>query len=490
MSRVEKASDIAWREPELFRTIIEAMPNPILVIDRERQIRSINRKAEELFRYDRDELIGRTIETLVPERFRTGHPELVHDFFDDPSTRPMGAGRELFGRRQDGSEFPVEIGLNPFELEGETCTLASIVDITERRRAQAVHDRLAWIVDSSDDAIISMRCDGTIATWNPGAEKLYGYPAEEVIGQSVLMLAPEEAAAEQQRLVDRMCSGEIYRIEAVRRRKDGSLVDISASLSPLKDRFGRIVGGSSIVRDISESKRQEEELRRSNAELEQFAYVASHDLQEPLRMVANYVELLADRYRGQLDERADKYIAFAVDGARRMQRLVSDLLAYSRVGSEGKPLLAVSTETIVDQVVHGLHRLIQEHEVLVDYADLPRVMADEVQLGQLFQNLVSNAIKFRGDEPPVVRISAARRGREWQFTVADNGIGIDMKYAERVFQMFQRLHERSKYEGSGIGLAIAKRIVERHGGRIWVESTPGTGSTFHFTLRAATGEKA
>lgn len=204
-------------------------------------------------------------------------------------------------------------------------------------------------------------------------------------------------------------------------------------------------------------------------------------------MVANFTELLAERYRGRLDERADKYIHFAVDGARRMQRLVADLLAYSRVDSQGKQLGPVSSEASLMRVLRTLQPLIVQSGATVEHHSLPTVWADEVQLDQLFQNLIGNALKFRTELPPRVAVEAVLDGKHWRFSVADNGIGIDMKYANRIFQMFQRLHEVGRYEGSGIGLAISKRIVERHGGRIWFDSTPRAGSTFYFSLQAAAG---
>ena len=480
----EQTSDNQSREDAYFRVLVEAMPNAILVVDRSRRISDVNRKTQELFGYSREELIGAAIELLVPERFRPQHPDLVAHFFHEPTTRSMGAGRDLHGRRKDGSEFPVEIGLNPFTLSGELFTLASIIDISERKRFEGVHDRLAAIVESSDDAIIGKTLDGIVTSWNRGAERLFGYDESEALGKSIFMLVPDDRIEEEAKLLNRIRLNEhVEHFETVRRHADGTPVDVSVSLSPLCDHRGVVIGASSIMRDITEQKHRDAELRRSNAELEQFAYVASHDLQEPLRMVANYVELLAERYRGKLDERADKYIGYASDGARRMQRLVADLLAFSRVGSEGKALLPVDAGMVIEQVTRSLREVIGETGATIVAARLPVVAADESQLSQLFQNLISNAIKFRSAAPPTITVSAAAQGDEWLFTVADNGIGMDMQYADRIFQMFQRLHQRSQFEGSGIGLAIAKRIVERHGGRIWVESRLGTeGSTFIFTL--------
>ena len=225
------------------------------------------------------------------------------------------------------------------------------------------------------------------------------------------------------------------------------------------------------------------DLARSNSELQQFAYVASHDLQEPLRMVASFTQLLGRRYKEKLDDDARDFINYAVDGATRMQTLITDLLSYSRVGTQGKPLELTRCDEVLDRVLDNNLRLaIKESGVTITRDRLPTVMADPLQLGQLFQNLIANAVKFRGNGPPSVYISAERRGGDWEIGVRDNGIGISQEHADRIFVIFQRLHTKTEYPGTGIGLAICKKIAERHGGRIWVEPTPGGGSTFRFTI--------
>ena len=227
------------------------------------------------------------------------------------------------------------------------------------------------------------------------------------------------------------------------------------------------------------------QLQRSNEELQQFAYVASHDLQEPLRMVTTYVQLLAHRYHHQLDAEAQEFFGYAVDGAQRMQALIEDLLAYARLGLHGKPFTPTDSDAVLQQTLRAFQSRIAESRAAVTADPLPTVSADRTRLGRLWQNLLSNALKFHGPEPLRVHISARRQGNEWVFSVRDNGIGLDLRHAERIFQMFQRLHTRDEYPGTGMGLAICKKIVEQHGGRIWVESEPGNGATFFFTLPAA-----
>jgi PAS domain S-box-containing protein len=307
--------------------------------------------------------------------------------------------------------------------------------------------------------------------------------ADQIVGRSPLDFShPSDKAQVIARATD-VLNQKVSK-ESQRRRRlrmDGSeyLADVSAVHIDWQGEPAVLV----VVRDVTEQVRAAEELRRSNAELEQFAYVASHDLQEPLRTVASYCQLLERRCKTQLDEDGLAYLNFAVAGAKRMQRLISDLLAFSRVGTRGKPFVPTDLNKVFADAVSNLDRAIDDSVAKVTSDPLPTVSGDAVQLTQLLQNLIGNAIKFRGDAPPVVHVSAQSEGAECVIGVEDNGIGIESQHRERIFQIFQRLHERGKYEGTGIGLAVCKKIVERHGGRIWVEGTPGGGSAFRFTLR-------
>jgi light-regulated signal transduction histidine kinase (bacteriophytochrome) len=266
-------------------------------------------------------------------------------------------------------------------------------------------------------------------------------------------------------------------------------VDVEATASPFLDQGVKAI--QVLLRDITERKQAEQELRErteellaSNTELEKFAYVASHDLQEPLRMVTNYTELLQRRYQGKLDSDADEFIAYAVDGAARMRTLIDELLAYSRVGTQGAPFVLTALEGVLADVLQGLEVALSEAGAVVSRDPLPELRCDKTQIARVFQNLIVNGVKFHGADPPAIHVGARREGEEWVFSVKDNGIGIDPEYFDRIFIIFQRLQSRVEYEGTGMGLAIGKRVIERHGGRIWVESLPGAGSTFYFTLPA------
>jgi PAS domain S-box-containing protein len=389
--------------------------------------------------------------------------------------------------------------LSPLESAGGILVTAAIRDITVRRSADRhlvqMEARYRGLMEAAPDAMVVVNERGEIVLLNARAENQFGYRRNELLGQNVKSLIPEGfaerliadgARTPTEALAQQIGTG----IELCGQRKDGSRFPIEIMLSPLESGEGMLV--TAAIRDIAIRKAADahlvekvQELNRSNEELEQFAYVASHDLQEPLRMVASYTQLLSRRYTGKLGSDADEFIEFALDGANRMQKLIQDLLSYSRVNKNGHELSEISSDRALEQALANLRSAIADSGALVTHGPMPKVKANEVQLTQLFQNLVGNAIKYQGTGVPHIHISALKNGApKWTFSVQDNGLGIDSQFFERIFGMFQRLHKRGEFEGTGMGLAICKKIVECNGGRISVESTPGLGSTFHFTLAA------
>lgn len=354
-----------------LRGLLDAAPDPIVVINRSGEIVHVNVQTELDFGYKRQELLGRGIEILVPERFRTLHSGHLINYFNQPRRRSMSFAMELFACRKDGSEFPVEISLSPIHADDEILVSSAIRDVSERKVAENLH------------------------------------------------------------------------------------------------RMGR-------------------ELEIRNQELERFAYLASHDLQEPLQTIANFTQMLADQYRDRLDQEALRAFDFVTEAVDRMRILITDLLDHSRIG-QGSKIEEIDCNELLQAVLDNLSVSVQRENAHVEIAKLPTLKGQRTELQLLFQNLIGNSIKFhKPDIPPQISVSAQAMTDAWQFRVQDNGIGIDLAYKEKIFELFQRLHRRKEYDGTGIGLAHCKKIVKLHNGEIWVDSVPGKGCTFYFTIRQIT----
>jgi len=469
------------------RSLIEASLDPLVTISADGKITDVNAATEWVTGCSRERLVGTVFSDYFtePERARAGYEQV----FREGSVQDY----PLEVRRRDGHVTPVLYNAAVYRDESGAVigVFAAARDVTERKRAEEAV-RLAGVynrslIEASLDPLVTISADGKITDVNAATERVTGCSREQLVGTvfSDYFTEPERARAGYEQ-VFREGSVQDYPLEV--RHRDGHVTPVLYNAAVYRDESGAVIGVFAAARDVTERKRAEEalerrteELARSNAELERFAYVASHDLQEPLRMVSSYVQLLGRRYQGKLDSDADEFIAFAVDGASRMQRLITDLLAFSRVGRPGKEFEPTSLDTALDRALLNLQVAIDESGAVVTRDSLPVVLGDATQMIQVFQNLVGNAVKFRRTDAPRVHVSARRNGGEWQLGVRDNGIGVDAQYSERIFIIFQRLHGRD-YPGTGIGLPISKKIVERHGGRMWVESEPGKGSTFFFTL--------
>ena len=337
------------------------------------------------------------------------------------------------------------------------------------------------MIEASLDPLVTISAEGKITDANAATERVTGRSREELLGTDFVdyFTDPDKARFGYEKVFR---DGLVKNYELAIRHKNGWLTPVMYNASLYRDNSGKIIGIFAAARDISDRKRAEEELIRSNEDLQQFAYVASHDLQEPLRNVASCLQLLEKEYKNKLDANADQYINYAIEGAVRMKALILDLLAYSRVVTKGKAPAQTDCEQILESVLRNLNLTITETGAVITHDALPTISADDTQLLQVFQNLIQNAIKFRREAPPQVHVSAVRNKSDWVFSIKDNGIGIESKHLERIFVIFQRLHKRSQYDGTGMGLAIAKKIVERHGGQIWADSEPNVGTTFYFTI--------
>ena len=407
-------------------------------------------------------------------------------------------GREVGERKR--AEDLLRKAHDELEVRVEERTAELTEEIEQRKRIEGSlrksEQRFRSVAETANDAIITIDGKGHIVTWNKGAETVFGYEEGEALGRSMEKMMPEDYRARHAagiaRMEDVADSGVLNHIlELHGLHKDGRVFPLELSIAAWSTDSDRFFTG--IIRDISERKRIEDELhaaledlKHSNAELRQFAYVASHDLQEPLRMVTSYMQLLERQMKGKLDDENLEYFGYAVEGAKRMGQLIKDLLDYSRVESRGEEFVPVDAGESLCKALLNLQVAVSDAEAKITHDDMPLVLADDSQLMRLIQNIIGNALKYHApDRPPEIHVSAERHGGEWRFSVRDNGIGIEPQYFDRVFDIFQRLHGRNEYEGTGIGLAICRKIVERHGGSIWLESEPGEGSTFFFSLPAA-----
>ncbi len=465
-------------EPDLRRRVLEGTfrlrlrvaPEAIIVVTSHNRLVLVNSPSWSMADFNRREIV----EIVVPEGFR-----------------PPGCGT---GGEAD---LPVELIVGrPGECPASSATAGRPAGFGSS--ADPFHILGAGLVGASHDPILFLGSDDRILSWNHGARALYGLSAEEAVGQPITKLIPPELRATEERRRGQALAGEsLSPFDTYRIRKDGTAVPVCVSISPVHDAAGTIVGTLEVGRD--RGSRQEEEkklssqltsLRKSNRELQDYAVTVAHDLQSPLNTAAADLKALSERCGQSADEEARSLLASASAALPRMQKLIRDLLDLARLEGPLPEPVETDCAAVIAEALANLDSAVKESGASIAVGPMPVVLADRTHLMQVFQNLISNAIKFRGSQPPDVRISAERRPGEWRFTVQDNGIGIDPAMALRIFQPLQRLQPHGAQPGSGLGLAIAQKVLARHAGRIWVESTPGKGSVFYFTLSAGEAQGA
>jgi PAS domain S-box-containing protein len=493
----ERRDLLRRQEEELFASlalIFPAFDDAIIAETLDGVVTSWNPGAASIYGYSSREMIGQSIAMTIPLDRREELAANMLSIREGHRVRPFETTRI----RKDGKIVCVLVSVSPMRSRAGRIVGASTIarDVTERKRTEnelrLSRERLALALQAGRSGTFDWDIGSNLNIWSSETEELYGL-ATGTFGRTYedweSLVAPEDRECFKTALQESLKTGQFASEWRIRRRDDGAIRWVDARAKVFFDQSGQPSRMLGINVDITERKQAEkelamraEELARSNADLQQFAYVASHDLQEPLRMVASYTQLLGKRYRGKLDADADDFIAFAVDGAHRMQVLINDLLAYSRVGTRGKEFAFTNCQSVLETVLVSLKIAIEEAHAVISHDPLPTIPVDQTQMSQVFQNLIGNALKFHGPEPVRIHVSAQQEAGEWRFSVRDNGIGIDPHDADRIFVIFQRLHAGHEYPGTGIGLAITKKIVERHGGRIWVVSEPGKGSTFTFTI--------
>ncbi len=474
--------------------VLDSMAEGVNVSNDKGIILFTNPAFDAMFGYNQGELIGKHVSdlnTYSPEENAQIYKQ-ISNFMDE---QKVWSG-EFSNKKRDSTVFYTEARINAMKLRGKRCLISVQSDITERKRMEkalrASETKYRIVSDNTYDWGYWINPDRKLLYISPSCKRITGYDIEEFLADPNLIYSiihPKDQpffATHRAEAEKKLFSDEVeFRII----RKDGTLRWIGHVCQPVFDSDRNFLGTRASNRDLTkrklaedEVKKMSEELARSNADLKQFAYVASHDLKEPLLSIAGFSKRLEKKYKDNLDEKADEYIDYIIDGVKRMEILIKDLLEYSQVETNGKTLMPTNCSVALEKAIFNLQSAVEKSKAKVTYDPLPTVSADTSQLSQLFQNLIGNAIKFRDRKPPEIHISAKQQGEEWIFSVKDNGIGIAPGNFERIFTIFQRLHTGEEYEGTGMGLAICKKIVERHGGRIWIESEPEEGSTFYFTL--------
>lgn len=472
-------------ELEYLAAIIDSTDDAIISKNLNGIITSWNPGAERIFRYSKDEAIGNHISLLIPPDRLTEEDYILGEVKKGKRVEHYETIRLAKGER------PVNVSLTVSPIKDDTGMIigASKIarDITDAKDAERRRAILAAIVDSSDDAIVSKDLNGIITSWNPGASRIFGYTPEEVIGKYISILFPPDRLDEEPKILERIRRGErVEHFDTIRKTKDGRLLDISLTISPIKDKTGTVIGASKIARDITDRKRNErllkektEELERSNRELNDFAYIISHDLKAPLRAIGSLAGFLKMDFSDKLGPEGSEMLNLMVGRVKRMNNLIEGVLQYARVGRIRDRKQVINLNELIEEVKTTLS---PAENIKITHDEMPKIVFERVPLQQVIQNLLSNAINAIEKPEGRIHIGFTENKNEYEFSVKDNGTGIEQRHFEKIFQIFQTLNPRDEVESTGIGLTIVKKTVEYYGGRVNVESTPGEGSTFYFTI--------
>lgn len=471
----------------MLSAVVDNVVDGLITIDKRGNVQTYNNACEIIFGHKAKDVIGQNVKMLMPDPYQREHDQYLENYHQTKDAKIIGEGREVFGKKKNGKEFPMELSVSEITIRGERIYAGIVRDISERKKSQdQVKEALNFqnlISENIPDFIFVKDSEFRIVQANPAFIKMYPKnKRDQVIGFTTLEEYPEDEAQEFLKF-DRQALEEGYsETEEIITFPNGDV----KTLFTKKVRFENIKGEAFILglsRDISESKKAEKEIIRSNEELERFAYIASHDLQEPLRMVSNFTALLNEEYGADMDETARQYMDFSVDASIRMQALITDLLEYSRAGEDIIEHKKFNAKDQIDFALKNLQGIITDSNATIIVDEMPEITAHPMRFARLMQNIIGNGLKYRDPErEPEIKISVENRKKEYLFSISDNGIGIKKDYLQQIFVIFKRLHHKQEYSGTGLGLAICKKIVESFEGQLWVESEFGKGSTFYFTL--------
>ncbi|XOV91682.1 MAG: PAS domain S-box protein [Bacteroidota bacterium] len=483
-------------ENDTYRAVWEAYQDAVIIVDYLGIVVLVNNKAEEMFGFTHGEMVGYSVETLLPEAMSKNHQKYRHNFMNEPHTKEMvpihtsNMDRVLTACKKDQSEFYVNINLSPLKIGKKNLVAAFVKDVTIKENLeQRFHKMVGEIQDYS---IVFLDAKGEITNWNKGVERILGYSEDELISKNYKLFfsASDQGNLKPEMLLEKAAINGRAEHEGWLLKKDGNLFWASVILTAIYDNRNKVLGFSKVTRDLTERmkseqmvKSQAEELQVKNKELENFTYIASHDLQEPLSTVTSMIELIRDENEFQFSQDTEEYFSFIEEAVDRMRNLIKGLLNYSRLG-RNRELVTVNLQDMIDDVQVDLSNRIKDRKAIIEIVDpLPDIQAFAVELRLLFQNIIGNALKFISPERKAhIKIYTKEYGSYWKFAIEDNGIGIKKNYLSKIFVIFQRLNDKSLYEGDGIGLAHCKKIVDIHEGNIWAESEFGNGTTFYFTI--------